>query len=68
MSPTNLHIAFTLVAPKSIRIQSSCQYLFMLLGSTGTKAARRALMKLTPDVWVSYIIRDLDNHNFTMVV
>jgi len=31
-----------------VRIQSSCQYLFMLLGSTGAKAARRMLMKLTP--------------------
>jgi len=36
------------VAPKSVRIQSSCQYRFTLLGSTGTKAARRTLMKLTP--------------------
>ncbi len=36
------------VAPISVRIQSSCQCLFTLLGSTGTKAARRTLMKLTP--------------------
>ena len=33
--------------PKSIRIQSSCQDLFTLLGSTGTKAAHRMLVKLT---------------------
>ena len=38
------------VVPKSVRIQSSCQYLFMLLGSTGAKAARRTLMKLIPDI------------------
>ncbi len=37
------------VAPKRVRIQSSCQYLLMLLGSTVAKAARRTLMKLTPD-------------------
>jgi len=36
------------VAPKSLRIQSTCQYLFTLLGSTGAKAANRTLMKLTP--------------------
>jgi len=47
ISPTYLRTAFTPVAPKSVRIQSSCQYLFMLLGSSGTKAALRALMKLS---------------------
>ncbi len=36
------------VAHKSVRIQSSCQYLFTLLGSTSAKAARRMLMKLSP--------------------
>jgi hypothetical protein len=41
--------AFALVHPKSVRIQSSCQYLFTLLGSTGTKAARKTLVKLTSD-------------------
>ena len=35
------------VAPKRVRIQSGCQYLFTILGSTGAKAARRMLMKLT---------------------
>ena len=40
--------AFALVDPKSVRIQSSCQYLFTLLGSTGAKAANKMLMKLTP--------------------
>ncbi len=37
------------VAPKSIRIQYSCQYRLTLLGSTSAKAAQRTLMKLTPD-------------------
>jgi len=49
ISPTYLCTAFTPVAPKRIRIQSSCQYLFTLLGSTGAKAALIMLMKLTPD-------------------
>jgi len=43
------------VAPKSIGIQSSCQYLFTLLGSTGAKAARKTLMKLTPGSHISKI-------------
>jgi len=48
ISPTCLRAAFIMpVAPKSVRIQSSRQYLFTLLGSTGTKAARKMLMKLT---------------------
>ncbi len=48
ISPTYLRTAFTPIAPKSVKIQSSCQYLFTLLGSTGAKAALRTLMKLTP--------------------
>jgi len=48
ISSTYLQEALPRVAPKSIRIQSSCQYLFTLLGSTCTKAARKMLMKLTP--------------------
>ncbi len=44
-----LRTAFMPVAPKSVRIQSSFQYLFTLLGSTGAKAARKMLMKLTPE-------------------
>jgi len=50
ISPTYLLTAFTPVAPKSVRIQSSCQYLFTLLGSTGAKATNRTLMKLTPEL------------------
>ena len=48
-----LRTAFTNVAPKRVRIQSSCQYLFMLLGSTVAKAARRTLMKLTHGRYVT---------------
>ncbi len=48
ISSTYLHEAFTPVAPQSIRTQSSCQYLFMLLGSTSVKAVHRTLMKLSP--------------------
>jgi len=47
---TYLHTAFTPIAPKSKRIQSSCQYLFVLLGSTGAKAACSTLMKLTAGI------------------
>ncbi len=50
ISPTYLRAAFTPVTSKSGRIQSSCQYLFTLLGSTGAKAAHRMLMKLTPGI------------------
>jgi len=42
-----LHTAFTPVAPQSVRAQSSCQYIFMLLGATRVKAVSRTLMKLT---------------------
>ncbi len=43
-----LRTAFALVDPKSVRTQSSRQYLFTLLGSTSVKAVRRTLMKPTP--------------------
>ncbi len=39
--------AFLLVGPKSVRIQSSSQNFFTLLGSTSVKAVGRTLMKLT---------------------
>jgi hypothetical protein len=38
------------LAPKSIIIQSSRQYLFTLLGYKSAKAACRTLMKLSPGV------------------
>jgi len=50
LSPKYLRAAFTTVAPKSVRIQSSCRYLLCFLGSTGEKAAHRMLMKLTLDL------------------
>ncbi len=56
ISQTYLHTDFTPVAPKSVRIQSSCQYLFTLLGSTGAKAAHRKLMKLTPDFYITVTV------------
>ena len=43
-----LHTAFTLVGPKSLRIQASSLYLFTLLGSVGAKATHGTLMNLTP--------------------
>jgi len=46
--PTYLNTAFTTVAPKSVRIQSSCQYLFTLSGSASVKAVCRTLMKSIP--------------------
>jgi len=59
VSPTYLRTAFTNVAHKSIRIQSSCQYLFTLWGSTRVKAARRMLMKLTPgEMNICFSIQD----------
>jgi len=42
--------AFVPVAPQSVRTQSSCQYLFSLLGSTRVKPVHRILMKLSPVV------------------
>ncbi len=42
-----LRTAFTLVDPKSVKIQWSHQYLFMLLGST---SVRWMLMKLSPGI------------------
>ncbi len=49
--------AFTLVGSKSVKIQSSSQYLFTLLGYMGTKVALRTLMKLTPVVNFTNILR-----------
>ncbi len=45
-----LRTAFTLVDLKSVRTQSSRQYLFTLYGSTSVKAVHRTLMKSTPDL------------------
>jgi hypothetical protein len=56
ISPTYLWATFTPVAPKSIIIQSSYQYLFTLLGSMGAKALCRMLMKLTPTLWKTNLL------------
>jgi len=55
ISPTCLRAAFTPAAPKSVRIQSSCQYLFTLLKSTSVKAARKMLVKLIPLSYLLYL-------------
>jgi len=60
ISTTCLHSAYTCADPKSVKIQSSCQYLFALLGSACVKAAHKMLIKLTP---VSRSIRN--NFGFT---
>jgi hypothetical protein len=44
-----LSTAFTQADPESVKFQLSRQYLFVLLGCGRIKAARRTLMKLTPD-------------------
>ncbi len=49
ISPTCLQTAFTCTDPKSVKIQSSCKYLFALWGSARIKAACKMLMKLTPE-------------------
>jgi len=54
ISSTYLRAAFMPVAPQSVRTQSSCQYLFTLLGSTRVKDVRRTLMKLSPVVDVRW--------------
>jgi len=51
-----LHTAFTPVATQSVRTQSSCQYLFMLLGATRVIAVRRTMMKLTPDLRIEHLL------------
>jgi len=42
--------AFMPIAPKSVRLQSSRQYFFTLLGSTSEKAVLWTLMKLSPRI------------------
>jgi len=45
-----LRAAFTEAVPKRVKIMSSHQYLFTLLGSACLKAAHKILMKLTTGV------------------
>jgi len=53
---TNILFAtFIHADPKSINIQSSCQYLFALWGSVLIKALHKMLVKLTPEYIASYI-------------
>jgi len=48
ISPTCLRASFAHSHTKSVKIQSSCQYLFALLGSACVKAVYKFLVKLTP--------------------
>jgi len=59
-----LWAAFTLRDPKSIKIQSSCQYLFVLLRSAFIETSRKMLMKLTPGCrrFAGARNRTLDSH------
>ncbi len=54
-----LRTAFAPVAPKSVKVQSSRQYLFTLLGPTSVKGVRKMLMELTP-VILSMKMRDVE--------
>jgi len=55
-----LQAVLTSKHPKSVKIHSSCQYLFTLLGLAGVKAAHKMLMKLTPGA--NFI--NMLNHSF----
>jgi hypothetical protein len=48
ISPVCLCAASLCADPKSVKTQTSCKYLFALMGSAHIKAARKMLMKLTP--------------------
>ncbi len=50
ISPTCLRKAFTHADQKSVKIQSSLQYVFALLGSVHIKTSSKMLKKLTPQV------------------
>ncbi len=63
ISQTCLRAAFTPVAPKRVRIQSSCKYLFTLLGFTSVKAACKTLLKLTPCLRVDLFV-EIKAQNF----
>jgi len=51
-----LHKAFMSSDLESIKIQSSGQYLFTLLSSAGVKAARRSLVKLSPEEEMEHFV------------
>jgi hypothetical protein len=57
----HFYTAFTRKIPKSITIQSRCQYLFALLGSARIKALHKMSMKLTPSVSL-YQLAKLDEY------
>jgi len=51
-----LHTAFMCADPQSVKIQSSCQYLFVILGTVHIKAARKHVGDIDP--WCQYVIID----------
>jgi len=48
ISSTYLCAVFMTVAPQSVRTQSSCQYLFTLLGSTCIKVVHKQVGEINP--------------------
>jgi len=50
-----LWAAFMWKDPKSVKIQSSHQYLFGLLGSVNVEALSKMLMKFTPKLYVGSV-------------
>jgi len=63
ISPTCLCGVFTPADPKRIQIQSSCQYLFALLGSACVKALRNMLMRLTLDLFQTCLVMGFSQIN-----
>jgi len=57
ISATCLFEAFMWADPKSVKIQSSCQYLSALWGCVGVEASQKMLMKLTPVVNFTNILQ-----------
>ncbi len=51
ITPTHIRKAIMHADPKSVKRQSSHEYLFSLLGSTLVKAAGKMLVKLTTE-WI----------------
>ncbi len=58
-----LRSTFRRADSESVKVQLSCQYHFMFLGSAHIKAGHKMLMKLTPAVNFSNVLREA----FTLV-
>ncbi len=57
--PTSLRAAFMCTGPKSAKRQSSHLILFTLLGSVCAKAARKTIVKLTPDIFFNLTYKNV---------